>query len=97
MSDEAPTQPTLKTILEAINGLGVELHQFRAAVEDRFKAVEDRFTQVNTEVSALRQEMNARFDELDKSMYILAGDVVKIRARLTTVLADEESRTKERA
>ncbi len=81
MSDETPTQPTLKTVLEAINSLGVELHQFRVAVEDRFKQVDTEVRAARSEVSVLRQEMNERFDDLDERMEVLAGDVIKARAR----------------
>lgn len=62
-----PTEITLRTVLDAINEVSVELHNFRAEVNERFERLET--------------EMNERFDDLDERMEVLAGDVVKARAR----------------
>jgi hypothetical protein len=64
---EDPTQITFRTILEAINSLGVELHNFRAAIEKRFEKLD--------------ATMNERFDDLDDRINVLAGDIVTLRAR----------------
>ncbi|HEV7378010.1 MAG TPA: hypothetical protein VGN95_25240 [Pyrinomonadaceae bacterium] len=34
------------------------------------------------EIAETRIEMNERFDDLDKRMEVLAGDVIKVRARI---------------
>ena len=63
----ATTQPLLNEILEAINSLGVEFHDFRAEMEKRS--------------AKLERTMNERFDDLDRRLDVLAGDVVRLRAR----------------
>lgn len=78
---EDPTQLTQRTILEAINTIGVELHNFRALVERRFEEVNTSLSVTHTEILNLRAEVNIRFDELEESLSVLAGDVVKLRAR----------------
>lgn len=66
-----PTQIDLRTVLEAINAIGVELHQFREEVNKRFEELE--------------AAMNERFDDLDNRMALLAGDVLKVRANAAIV------------
>ena len=63
---EDPTQITLRTVLEAVNEVSVELRQFRAEVEKRFERLE--------------AAMSEGFDDLDKRMAVLAGDVIKVRS-----------------
>jgi hypothetical protein len=76
---ENPTQPTLKTILEAINAIGVELHELRVEMNARFERLE--------------AEMSERFDDLDGRMEVLAGDVVKVRARVGRISLIETGET----
>ena len=71
---EDPTQISLRTVLEAINSLGVELHNFRE------------------EMREFRDNIEAKLDDMDERMNVLAGDVVKVRAREATI-----KRLKERA
>jgi hypothetical protein len=60
---ENTTQISLRTVLEAINSVGVELHKFRE------------------EMREFRENVETRLDDLDERMNVLAGDVVKVRAR----------------
>jgi hypothetical protein len=71
-----PTQIDLRTILEAINAIGVELHQFRTQTEKRFEALETA--------------MNERFDDLEGSVTVLSGDVVQIRSAILRLKREEE-------
>lgn len=70
MSDEAQTKPTIETVLERINALGVDLNAFRVAVEDRLEEIElrlDRTQAVAHETRAnlkeLRADLRARFKQ----------------------------------
>lgn len=63
---ENPTQPALKTVLEAVNAIGVELHQFRAAVEIRLDKIHSEVKETHSELYALRaefRELKAEFNE----------------------------------
>ncbi|HKQ53884.1 MAG TPA: hypothetical protein VJT74_16030 [Pyrinomonadaceae bacterium] len=73
MSDEAVTKPNLKTILEAVNAigvelhqLGVELHQFRTDVDIRLDRIEGFAHQTRSELLDLRadvKELRKEFNE----------------------------------
>ena len=66
MSDEAVTKPTLETILEAINAIGVELHQFRTDVDVRLDRMESFAHQTRSELLDLRadvKELRKEFNE----------------------------------
>lgn len=81
MSDEAPTQPTLKSIMDAINDVGVELQQFRKSVEDRLGKLETNVGLLNSEVQAMGRLVALGFEDIEAQMEVLAGDVVRARAR----------------
>jgi predicted nucleic acid-binding Zn-ribbon protein len=60
---DAPTQPLLSEILDAVNGLGVELHQFRAEANKRFEKLEIRLDRIDGEVKFVHSEiLNLRAD-----------------------------------
>ena len=66
MSDEAVTKPTLKTILEAVNAIGVELHQFRTDVDIRLDKMEGFAYKTRSELMELRadvKEFRKEFNE----------------------------------
>ncbi|HEV7378022.1 MAG TPA: hypothetical protein VGN95_25300 [Pyrinomonadaceae bacterium] len=63
---EDPTQISLRTVLEAINSLGVELHNFRAETEKRF--------------GQLEAVISARLETIESSINVLSGDVTRLRA-----------------
>ncbi len=71
---EDPTQITLRTVLEAINSLGIELHNFRVEVEKKFAEVEKRFER-------LEATMSERLDSVEGSINVLSGDVTRLRSR----------------
>jgi hypothetical protein len=74
---EDPTQISLRTVLEAVNSLGVELHNL--GVELHSLGVElNNFRQ---EMKEFRENVEAKLDDIDERMNVLSGDVVKVRAR----------------
>jgi hypothetical protein len=64
--DEAPTQPTLKTILEAVNAVGVELHQYRTEMEIRLDRMESFAHKTHSELLALRADVNELKQEFNE-------------------------------
>jgi small-conductance mechanosensitive channel len=59
MADEAQTQSMLKSILERIEAVAKELHEFRAAVEGRLTRIEirlDKIEAIALEARAIAQE-----------------------------------------
>ena len=59
MADEYQTKPTLETILERINALGVEVREGFARVEGRFEDLDVRVARVESGVNATRSEMGS--------------------------------------
>jgi hypothetical protein len=92
MADEGQTQPMLETLIR-------ELREFRVAIEDRLKQADTEVRVVHAEVIALREEITERFDDLDERMEVLAGDVIKVRARSKrpAIEADVHTSEKKRA
>lgn len=78
---EDPTQITLRTVLEAINGIGVELHQFREEVRGLQTGVERRLDRLETGQLSLHEEMQDRLRSLESSINVLSGDVTRLRGR----------------
>jgi len=79
---EDPTQITLRTVLEAVNALGVELHNFRTEVNERFERLE--------------AEVKERFDSIEESINVLSGDVTRLRSRTLQVRLHEPPKPEEK-
>lgn len=63
---DAPTQPLLSEILEAVKAIGIELHQFRTDMEIRLDRIESFAHQTRSELLALRadvKELGKEFNE----------------------------------
>jgi hypothetical protein len=69
MSDEAPTKPTLETIL-------AELRGFRADVSQQLSAVEGRLGTIETQLF----NMDIRLDRLDATASGAHSEVMSLRA-----------------
>jgi hypothetical protein len=81
---EDPTQISLRTVLEAVNSLGVEVHNLGVEL--------NHFRQ---EMKEFRESVETKLDEIDERMNVLAGDIVKVRARealMRRILARAEGR-----
>jgi prefoldin subunit 5 len=76
---EDPTQIDLRTILEAINAIGVELHQLRTQVERLEAKMNERF-----------ERIEVRLDKVEDSMTVLSGDVVQVRSAILRLRREEE-------
>ncbi len=97
MSEDS-TQITLRTVLEAINAVSVELHQFREYADARFNQIDAEFKSVRSEISDLREEMNDKFSDLSGKISVLNNDVLSLRATSQRQLRRRQlvERTKER-
>jgi DNA repair ATPase RecN len=69
---ENPTQPTLKTIMDAVNAIGVELHQFRTTTEKRLEKIEARLDKIEI-----------RMDRIESMALETRADLRELRAEFT--------------
>jgi uncharacterized protein (DUF111 family) len=69
---DLPKEPSLREVLEAINTLGVEFHQFRVVTEKRFENLEIRMDKMHGEIKETHSELyalRAEFRELRAEFY----------------------------
>ena len=83
-SDDATTQPTLKTVLERINAVADGVTQLRTDVEQRFDTVDD-------EVAKLRKDVEQGFRRVERKIDLLNKDFLAIRGDQEDMLSRIES------
>jgi hypothetical protein len=76
MSDEAPTQPMLETILKEMRAGFNSINERFTAIETRMSSVEGRLHIIETQLF----NMDIRFDRLESVAYGAHSQVVGLRA-----------------
>jgi hypothetical protein len=77
MTDEGVTQPTIETVLERINALGLSMGE--------------RMEKIESEVSQMRQDINTGFRRVERKIELLNRDFLGIRGDNEDLLQRIES------
>ena len=87
-SEEAQTKPTLETVLERINSLGVNLEVQLGALQTDFRAMKVDLDLLKVDVGGLRNEFQLFRGEMEIRIDRIEGMTNQTRAEMLNLRAD---------